>query len=117
MQCSAQQGGSVPEHTEMTLIEIAIVSWSGTELPRAVAFGMRHYIWRFDLGPARIAECSDVIESTGEVSAESLALSKCFGLTTDIAAYSGVGFIIVAAPTPVDGASGPDLCALIGAIG
>ena len=97
------------------MTEIAIIGLGYVGLPLAVAFGRKHTTWGFDVDPVRVSECANGSDSTGEVGAESFAASRFLRLTSNIADCGDAEFIVVAVPTPVDGANRPDLSPLVGA--
>ncbi|MDR0662379.1 MAG: nucleotide sugar dehydrogenase [Holosporales bacterium] len=91
---------------------IAVVGLGYVGLPLAIAFGQKYKTIGFDLSQEKIACYQRQKDPTGEVSSQDFLLAKGFSPTTDPALLSTADFIIVAVPTPVDGAHNPDLSCL-----
>jgi UDP-N-acetyl-D-galactosamine dehydrogenase len=94
---------------------IAIVGLGYVGLPLAVAFGRRFPTIGFDLSARKVEAYRRHVDPTGEVSSEELQAARHLRVTTDAAALSAAEFVIVAVPTPIDGAHNPDLGPLLGA--
>jgi UDP-N-acetyl-D-galactosamine dehydrogenase len=67
------------------------------------------------LSPSKIESYRRFIDPTGEMSSEDLRAAVQLTVSTDPVALAHADFIIIAVPTPVDGAHQPDLGALTGA--
>jgi len=94
---------------------VAVVGLGYVGLPLAVAFGKQGRTLGFDLSATKIANYRSGIDPTGEVAAADLAAAIHLDFTTDPARLDEADFIIVAVPTPVDGAHQPDFAPLAGA--
>ena len=94
---------------------VAIVGLGYVGLPLAVEFGKKMKTIGFDLSQSKIEHYRRFVDPTGEVSTEDLRAARQLTATTDPAALKDADFIIVAVPTPVDGAHQPDLSPLAGA--
>jgi UDP-N-acetyl-D-galactosamine dehydrogenase len=94
---------------------VAVVGLGYVGLPLAVAFGKQGRTLGFDLSATKIANYRRGIDATGEVAAADLAAAVHLDFTTDPARLDQADFIIVAVPTPVDGAHQPDFAPLAGA--
>ncbi|HXI14017.1 MAG TPA: nucleotide sugar dehydrogenase [Thermoanaerobaculia bacterium] len=93
---------------------IAVVGLGYVGLPVAVAFGRRQRLVGFDINKVRVEELRRGEDRTGEISPSELAEAN-IEYTSDAAGLRESDFIIVAVPTPVDGANRPDLSILVSA--
>ena len=99
-------------------IVIAVVGLGYVGLPLAVEFSKQWKTIGFDLSQARIDACCSGVDPTGEVSTEDLVATVRPGSlepTTDPRRLVEADFLIIAVPTPVDGARIPDFGPLIAA--
>jgi len=94
---------------------VAVVGLGYVGLPLAVAFGKQGRTLGFDLSATKIANYRRGIDPAGELAAADLAAAIHLDFTTDPARLDQADFIIVAVPTPVDGAHQPDFAPLAGA--
>ena len=94
---------------------IAVVGLGYVGLPLAVEFGKKFETVGYDLSDAKIAHYKKHNDPTGEVSAEDLRAATRLSFTTDAALLAKADVVIVAVPTPVDGAHKPDFSPLVGA--
>lgn len=97
---------------------IAVIGLGYVGLPLAVEFGRKYKTIGFDLSEAKIASYKEYCDPTGEVSVADLrAAIRPNGLevTTDPSRLASADFLVVAVPTPVDGAHIPDFSPLVGA--
>ena len=94
---------------------VAVVGLGYVGLPLAVEFGKRYRTIGFDLSASKIAAYRAHVDPTGEVSSESLRDSTRLQVTCDASALREADFIVVAVPTPVDGAHNPDFGPLLSA--
>ncbi len=94
---------------------LAVIGLGYVGLPLAVEFGKKHRTIGFDLSNEKIAAYRRHVDPTGEVSTEALRSAHLLEVTTDPANLREADFIVVAVPTPVDGAHQPDFGPLIGA--
>ena len=88
--------------------QIVVVGLGYVGLPLAVALADHFPTTGFDIDAHRIAELSDGIDRTREITAERLGMST-LKLTSEPDAVGGQDVYIVTVPTPVDGANRPDL--------
>src|SRR5438105_2102419 len=94
---------------------IAVVGLGYVGLPLAVEFGKKYSTTGFDLSAAKIAAYRNGVDPTGEVTADALRGANGLRFTTDPADLRGANFLIVAVPTPVDGAHQPGFGPLLSA--
>ena len=94
---------------------VAVVGLGYVGLPLALAFGREMDTIGFDISAPRVAECSRGVDHTGEACAADFAAAGRARYTTDPAQLREADFIVVAVPTPVDGAHQPDFGPLRGA--
>jgi UDP-N-acetyl-D-galactosamine dehydrogenase len=94
---------------------IAVVGLGYVGLPLAVEFGKKYPTIGFDLSKEKIGQYRRFVDPTGEVSTAELKAATQLAATTDPAALGEADFIVVAVPTPVDGAHQPDFRPLVGA--
>ncbi len=90
---------------------IAIVGLGYVGLPIAVAFGKQTSVIGFDINKTKVEELRSGIDRTGEVSKEDLQSTQV-RYTSEPTDLKAADFMIVAVPTPIDGALQPDLKAL-----
>ena len=96
-------------------IKVAVVGLGYVGLPLAVEFGKRYSTVGFDLSQRKVASYQAFVDPTGEVSSEELKAAKRLAVSTDPAALRDADVIVIAVPTPVDGAHIPDFSPLVGA--
>jgi len=94
---------------------IAVVGLGYVGLPLAVEFGKRYPTIGFDLSRDKIAAYRRCLDPTGELSSAEFEAATKLRVTTEAAELRQADFIIVAVPTPVDGAHQPDFGPLLGA--
>ncbi len=88
---------------------VAVVGLGYVGLPLAIAFGKRFVTVGYDVSRSRVEELSRGIDRTREVSEDELRQAPAVRFTSDAAALKQADFVIVAVPTPIDGARQPDL--------
>jgi UDP-N-acetyl-D-glucosamine/UDP-N-acetyl-D-galactosamine dehydrogenase len=93
---------------------VAIVGLGYVGLPLAVEFGKRFVTFGYDVSRTRVDELQRGVDRTREVAADGLRQER-LQFTSDAAALKKADFIIVAVPTPIDGARQPDLQPLVSA--
>ena len=93
---------------------VGVVGLGYVGLPLAVEFGKKRQTIGFDLSAEKIESYKRFCDPTGEVTTEDLKAATGLTVTTDPADLKQCDFIIVAVPTPVDGAHQPDFGPLIG---
>ncbi|HEV2748046.1 MAG TPA: nucleotide sugar dehydrogenase [Allosphingosinicella sp.] len=94
--------------------QIVVVGLGYVGLPLAVALARTATVLGFDIDERRIDEIKSGFDRTHEVGARALR-STALQVTSDPAACVGADMFIVTVPTPVDGASRPDLGPLLAA--
>jgi UDP-N-acetyl-D-galactosamine dehydrogenase len=94
---------------------VAIVGLGYVGLPLAVAFGRHFATIGFDLNEAKVAHYRNHHDPTGEVSEAELRAATQLECTTDPTALARADIIVVAVPTPIDGARRPDFTPLVSA--
>lgn len=94
---------------------VAVVGLGYVGLSLAVAFGAQRRTIGVDLSERKVASYRQGIDPAGEVSAAQLAGARWLSMGCDPAALAEADYIVVAVPTPVDGAHNPDFRALAGA--
>jgi len=94
---------------------IGVVGLGYVGLPLAVEFGKKVRTVGFDLSVDKVEAYCRHIDPTGEVSTEDLKSARYLEPSTDPACLAEADFIIVAVPTPIDGAHQPDFSPLVGA--
>jgi UDP-N-acetyl-D-glucosamine/UDP-N-acetyl-D-galactosamine dehydrogenase len=94
---------------------VSVVGLGYVGLPLAVEFGKKFETIGYDLSEQKIASYKRYCDPTGEVSSQDLKAARSLSFTTDPSGISKADFIIVAVPTPVDGAHQPDFSPLVGA--
>ena len=102
------------EKTKTKDICVAVVGLGYVGLPLAVEFGKKYETIGYDLSEAKIASYKNHCDPTGEVSAADLKAATRLTVTTNPASIANADFVIVAVPTPVDGAHIPDFSPLVG---
>ncbi len=91
---------------------VAVVGLGYVGLPLAVEFGKRYSTVGFDLSATKIAAYREHRDPTGEVGSEDMKAATRLEVTTDPRHLARADFVIVAVPTPVDGAHIPDFSPL-----
>ena len=94
---------------------IAVIGLGYVGLPLAIEFGKKYKTIGFDLSKEKIAQYLQCVDPTGEVSRDDFKASTQLTCTSDPANLKQADFVVVAVPTPVDGAHQPDFRPLIGA--
>ena len=91
---------------------VGVVGLGYVGLPLAVAFGRRFPTIGFDLSAEKIKAYREWRDPTGEISTEQLREAKLLHCTNEPAKLKQSEFIVVAVPTPIDGARMPDFSPL-----
>src|SRR6185295_15374562 len=94
---------------------VAVVGLGYVGLPLAVEFGKKLRTIGYDRSPERVREIERGEDRTGELRADELRAAKTLSVTSDASALKEADFIVVAVPTPVDGAKRPDMALLAAA--
>lgn len=92
---------------------VAVVGLGYVGLPLAVEFGKKFDTIGLDLSEEKVTAYKQHIDPTGEVSTEDLKLATKLHCHTDASVLRDADFIVVAVPTPVDGAHQPDFTPLV----
>jgi UDP-N-acetyl-D-glucosamine/UDP-N-acetyl-D-galactosamine dehydrogenase len=87
---------------------VAVVGLGYVGLPLAVAFGTKRPTVGFDVSAAKVERVRRCEDHTGELAAEELRAAVQLTATSDPSALAQADYIVVAVPTPVDGAHQPD---------
>ncbi|MCL4185078.1 MAG: nucleotide sugar dehydrogenase, partial [Burkholderiaceae bacterium] len=94
---------------------VAVIGLGYVGLPLAIEFGKVFDTVGFDLSTGKIADFRRHHDPTGEVTAEQFAAAGRLRVTDDPGAIAEADFLVVAVPTPVDGAHQPDFSPLVSA--
>ena len=97
----------------MTIVAVVGLGYVG--LPLAAEFAKKYRTIGFDLSEQKVAAYRNHVDPTGEVSSAGFEAAARLEVTTNARALREADFIIVAVPTPVDGAHNPDFGPLLGA--
>lgn len=95
----------------MTTVVVIGLGYVG--LPLAVEFDKRYDTVGFDYSAEKVAAYRAHRDPTGEVPQAELRAASRLRPTTDAGEIAQADFVIVAVPTPVDGARRPDLSPLV----
>jgi UDP-N-acetyl-D-galactosamine dehydrogenase len=87
---------------------VGVVGLGYVGLPLAVAFGRKFRTIGYDLSAEKINAYRERRDPTGEVSQELFRAARLLECSTDASKLKDAQFIVVAVPTPVDGAHMPD---------
>ncbi len=88
---------------------VGVVGLGYVGLPLALAFGVKMKTIGFDLSEKKVKAYRDGIDPTNEVEPEKFARAAHAQYTNDPTQLKQADFLVVAVPTPVDGARRPDL--------
>ena len=94
---------------------VAIVGLGYVGLPLAVEFGKRFSTLGYDVSRTRVEELGRGVDRTSAVTPAELAAARRVRYSSDAAALREADFVIVAVPTPIDGARQPDFGPLVSA--
>ena len=94
---------------------VGVIGLGYVGLPLVVEFGKLGRTIGFDIVADKVARCRAGSDPSREISDADMALAVHAEYTSDPAALRDADFILVAVPTPVDGAHIPDFGPLIGA--
>jgi UDP-N-acetyl-D-galactosamine dehydrogenase len=92
---------------------VAVIGLGYVGLPLVVELGKYFHTIGFDIAQAKVESCRAGIDPSHELPDEEMAAAIHAEYTMDPAMLAEADFIIVAVPTPVDGAHNPDLKPLI----
>jgi UDP-N-acetyl-D-galactosamine dehydrogenase len=87
---------------------ISVIGLGYVGLPVAISFGKKTKVIGYDINENRINNLKDGLDTTGEISASDLAVSKVH-FTSNSDEISKADFHIITVPTPVDKNKKPDL--------
>ena len=96
---------------------VAVIGLGYVGLPLVVEFGKQMRTIGFDISVPKVESCKRGVDPSRELADEDLAAATHAVYTSDGAMLAEADIIIVAVPTPVDGAHIPDFRPLIGASG
>jgi UDP-N-acetyl-D-galactosamine dehydrogenase len=94
---------------------VAVIGLGYVGLPLVVEFGKHFRTIGFDIATAKVESCRKGVDPSRELSDEEMRASPHAEYTADPSLLGEADIIIVAVPTPVDGAHIPDFRPLIGA--
>ena len=94
---------------------VAVVGLGYVGLPLAAAFGRVMPTVGFDTDPRKVEALKGLKDPTGEVPPEELRAAELLEVTADPGRMGEADFVVVAVPTPIDGARQPDLSPVRGA--
>ena len=94
---------------------VAVIGLGYVGLPLVVEFGKQMRTIGFDIAIAKVESCQRGVDPSRELSNDDMLLAKNAVYTSDPALLAEADMIVVAVPTPVDGAHIPDFRPLIGA--
>jgi UDP-N-acetyl-D-galactosamine dehydrogenase len=94
---------------------VAVVGLGYVGLPLVVEFGQHVETIGFDIVASKVAACRAGLDPSREISPTEMARATRAEYTADPARLRDADFILVAVPTPVDGARIPDFGPLVGA--
>ncbi|MET3132114.1 UDP-N-acetyl-D-galactosamine dehydrogenase [Oxalobacteraceae bacterium GrIS 1.11] len=97
----------------MTIIAVIGLGYVG--LPLVVEFGKKARTIGFDISLSKVDSCQRGVDPSRELSDEQMAAAVHAEYSADPVILGQADIIIVAVPTPVDGAHSPDFAPLIGA--
>ncbi|GAB1141941.1 MULTISPECIES: nucleotide sugar dehydrogenase [Shewanella] len=93
--------------------KLGVIGLGYVGLPLAVEFSKSYSVIGFDINPHRVAELSNGVDSTLEVSSEDLMSAAKLTYSSDVADIADCNVYIITVPTPVDEVNRPDLQPLI----
>ena len=93
--------------------KIVIIGLGYVGLPLAVEFGSKRKTIGFDINEQRIAELTNHVDKTLEVSSEKLASAEHLCFSSNLEDIRDAEYYIVTVPTPIDKHKRPDLTPLI----
>ena len=100
---------------DQTKVTVAVVGLGYVGLPLAIEFGKQYPTIGYDLSEEKVRHYRLNRDPTNEVQPEEFEVSKGCRYTTDPAEIAQADVIVVAVPTPIDGARRPDFTPLISA--
>ena len=86
----------------LTDVRIGVIGLGYVGLPLAVYLARHFPVLGFDIDEERIAELSQGIDRTREVTEEEFAHAAQIAYSADVASLKDANFYIVTVPTPVD---------------
>jgi UDP-N-acetyl-D-galactosamine dehydrogenase len=94
---------------------VAIVGLGYVGLPLVVAFGRQMRTIGFDISVRKVESCARGVDPSRELADEELLAASQAIYSSDPKVLGEADIVIVAVPTPVDGAHNPDFTPLAGA--
>lgn len=101
------------ESTDMKTIAVIGLGYVG--LPLVIEFGKKARTIGFDIALGKVESCQRGVDPSRELSDEQMRAAEHAEYTSDPALLAEADIVIIAVPTPVDGAHNPDFTPLIGA--
>jgi UDP-N-acetyl-D-glucosamine/UDP-N-acetyl-D-galactosamine dehydrogenase len=94
---------------------VAVVGLGYVGLPLVIEFGKQGRTIGFDIDEVKVVRCAEGNDPSREIPDEEMRAAKFAEYSADAACLRDADYILVAVPTPVDGARIPDLGPLRGA--
>ncbi|KAF0192575.1 MAG: UDP-N-acetyl-D-mannosaminuronate dehydrogenase [Gammaproteobacteria bacterium] len=94
---------------------VAVIGLGYVGLPLAIAFGKKFPTIGFDINPERIRRCRQGDGIDLDITPDDFKQARLLEITDDPAALKRADYVVIAVPTPVDGAHRPDFGPLISA--
>jgi len=94
---------------------VAVIGLGYVGLPLALAFAQKRKTIGYDLNEEKITAYKKSIDPSGELSKQNFKNALHINFTSDSKKISSAKYIVVAVPTPIDGAKKPNLTPLISA--
>jgi UDP-N-acetyl-D-galactosamine dehydrogenase len=101
--------------TRKSLSTVAVIGLGYVGLPLVVEFGKHSRTIGFDILEEKVAKCRAGTDPSREIPDAEMALAVHAEYTSDASALREADFVLIAVPTPVDGAHIPDFGPLLGA--
>lgn len=91
---------------------VAVIGLGYVGLPLAVEFGKQYRTIAYDQSESKVAAYRTYRDPTGQLEEAELRAATHLQATTNPAEIAAADFVVVAVPTPIDGARRPDLAPL-----
>jgi UDP-N-acetyl-D-galactosamine dehydrogenase len=91
---------------------VAVLGLGYVGLPLAVEFGKKFRTLGLDASAEKVAACTEFSDPSSELAEAEIKAAHRLQFSTELARLSEADFIVVAVPTPVDGARRPDFTPL-----
>ena len=93
--------------------KVAVIGLGYVGLPLALAFGRVMPTIGFEISQSKVDAYREGYDPTGEMENDLFVQAAQLGYTTQASDIAQADFVVVAVPTPVDGAHQPDLTPVI----